>query len=164
FTNGGIAVGRNGSDLSNFLARGAGLGECLQFAHCNADSLVDAALEVHGVDACGNVLQAFFNDGLSQYGGGRGAVTRVVGSLGSNFLDQLCTDVLELVLQFDFLGDGHAVLGHRGGAEGAVEHDVATFGAERGLDGVGQDVNATDDAAACVVGEINLFSCHFCIP
>ncbi|HEH4775696.1 TPA: hypothetical protein SG710_006583, partial [Pseudomonas aeruginosa] len=27
--------------------------------------------------------------------------------------------------QFDFLGDGNAVLGDRGGAEALVEHDVA---------------------------------------
>src|SRR5690606_16360407 len=156
-----VAVGGDGTHLSNFLAGGAGLGQLLQLFHGHGDSLVDTALEVHRVDAGGNVLQAFFNDGLGQHGGGGGTVARVVGSLGSHFLDQLGTDVLELVLQFDFLGHRHAVLGHGGGAERAVEHHVAALRTHRGLHCVGQNIDATHDTGTCVVSEINLLSCHF---
>src|SRR5690606_12973408 len=92
-----IAVGRNGADLSDFLASGAGARKLLEFVDGNGNSLVDAALEVHGVDAGGHVLQAFFDDGLGQNGGGGGTVASVVGGLGSDFLDQLGADVLELV-------------------------------------------------------------------
>src|SRR5690606_8225224 len=60
FADRGVAVGRNGADLGDFLAGGARLGQLLQLVHGNGDSLVDAALQVHGVDAGGNVLQAFF--------------------------------------------------------------------------------------------------------
>src|SRR5690606_2523613 len=156
-----VAVGGDGANLSDFLGGGARTGDLLQLFDGYGNSLVDTALQVHRVDTGGYVLQAFFNDGLSQNGSGGGAVASVVRSLGSNFLDQLSADVLELVFQFDFLGHGHTVLGHGGGAEGALEHHVATLGAHGGLDGVSQDVDATHDAGACVVSEINLLSCHF---
>jgi hypothetical protein len=42
------------------------------------NSFVDAALQVHGVHACGHVLHAFAHDGLGQNGGGGGAVASVV--------------------------------------------------------------------------------------
>src|SRR3546814_2704077 len=77
---------------------------------CSSDlSRVDTALQVHGVDAGGNVFQAFFNDGLSQNGSGGGTVASVVGGLGSDFLDQLGADVFEFVFQFDFFSNRHAV-------------------------------------------------------
>ena len=110
------------------------------------DGLVDAALQVHRVHAGGDVLHAFVHDRLGQHGGGGGAVTGDVGGLGSDFLDHLRAHVLELVLQLDFLGDRDAVLGDGGGAEGALEHDVAALGAERDLDRVGEDVDACDHA------------------
>jgi len=156
----GIAVGRDRANLGDFLAGGDRLGQFLQLFHGGGHGLVDAALEVDRVEAGGDVLQAFLNDGLGQHGGGGGAVTGVVGGLGGNVLDQLGADVLELVLQFDFLGDGHAVLGHRRGAERALQHDVATLGAQGGLDGVGEDVHAAHDAHAGFVGKQNLLGSH----
>src|SRR5690606_10902968 len=107
-----IAVGRDGTNLSDFLGGGARTGDLLQLFDSNGHSLVDTALQVHGVDTGGHVLQAFLNDGLSQNGSGSGTVTGVVRSLGSDFLNQLSTDVFELVLQFDFLGNGNTVFSH----------------------------------------------------
>src|SRR5690606_32691165 len=100
------------------------------------------ALEVHGVHAGGNRLEAFVEDGLGQYGGGGGAVTRLVGGLGRDFLDHLGAHVLELVLEGDFLGHGHTVFGHGGGAEGFIQDHVAAFGAQGHLDRVCQQVYA----------------------
>ena len=65
----------------------------------------------------------------------------VVRLLG-NFLHQLGADALERIVQVDFLGDGNAILGDRGGSPLLVEHDVAPLGAKRHLDGVGQQVEA----------------------
>src|SRR5690606_28458572 len=76
-TNGVVAVGGNGTDLSNFFAGGARTGQLTQFVNHNAHGLVDTALQVHWVDASGNKLQAFFNDGLSQNSSGSGTVTGV---------------------------------------------------------------------------------------
>src|SRR3982751_1414843 len=43
----------------------------------------------------------------------------------------LRTHVLELVREFDLLGNRHAVLGHPRGAEALVEHHIAALGTER---------------------------------
>src|SRR5690606_10595047 len=145
-----VAVGRDRADFGDLLAAGAGRRQLAQLFGGGADGLVDAALEVHRVDAGGHVLHAFDDDGLGQHGGGGGAVTGVVAGLGGDFLDELGAHVLELVLQFDFLGDRHTVLGHGRRAERALEHDVAALGAQGGLDGVGQDVHATHDAGTGV--------------
>ncbi len=86
-------------------------GQLLQRSNDSFNSLVDTALDFHRVVTGGHQLDAFTVDGLSQYRSGGGAVTGNIGSLGSNFLDHLCTHILELVFQFDLLGDGNAVLG-----------------------------------------------------
>ncbi|MPM74920.1 hypothetical protein SDC9_121909 [bioreactor metagenome] len=101
---------------------------------------------------------------MRQHGGGGGAVTGDVGGLGSDFLDHLGAHVGELVLQFDFLGDGNAVLGDGRAAEGALEHNVAALGTEGDLDGIGQDVDAFDHAGAGGIAEFDFFSCHLLTP
>jgi hypothetical protein len=127
----------------------------------HGDGQVDAALQVHRVHAGGNRLHAFAHDGLGQHGGGGGAVAGDVVGLGGDFAHHLRAHVLELVLQFDFLGDGHAVLGDARGAERLVDHDVAAFRAERHLDGVGQDVDAAQHALAGIGAKLYVFGSHF---
>ena len=123
------------------------------------DALLDAALEQHGVGAGGHVLQAFGDDGLGQHGGGGGAVAGDVVGLGGGFLQKLGAHVLERILQLDFLRHGHAVMGDGGGAPLLVQGDVAALGAEGGLDGLGQDVDADLEVAAGFFGE-NQLLCH----
>ena len=103
---------------------------------------VDALLEEHGVGAGGDVAHALVDDRLGQDGGGGGAVTGDVVGLGRGFLEELRAHVREVVLELDLLGDGDAVVGDGRGAELLVEGDVAALGTERGLDRVGQDVDA----------------------
>src|SRR3546814_16216393 len=81
-----------------------------------------------------------------QNGRGGGAVAGNIVGLRSDFADHLRAHIFELVLQFDLLGDGYAVLGDAGSAEALVDNDVAAFGAERHLDGVSKDVDAAPDA------------------
>jgi len=145
---------------ASFLGGGAGLGDLLQFLDDGDDGLVDAALEVHRVHAGGDVLHALADNRLGQHGGSGGAVAGDVGGLGGDFLDHLGAHVLELVLQFDFLGDRHAVLGDGRRAEGALEHDVAAFRAEGDLDGVGEDVHAAHHALTGGIAEQDFFSSH----
>ena len=114
--------------------------------------LVDAALQVHRVHAGGHVLHAFAHDGLGQHGGGGGAVTGVVAGLGSDFLDHLGAHVLELVLELDFLGDGHTVLGHGGAPKERSSTTLRPLG-PKVLDRIGQDVHAFDHAGAGVAAE-----------
>src|SRR5690606_26372714 len=131
-----VAVGRDGADLGDGLVVGGGLADLLQLFDRGPHGLVDAALEVHRVHAGGNRLGTFADQRLGQHGGGGGAVTGVVGSLGGDFLHHLRAHVLELVGQLDLLGDGHAVLGDRRRAVALLEHDVAALRAQGGLDGI----------------------------
>ena len=151
------------ANLRDFLGGGAGLGDLLQFFHGGDHRLVDAALQVHRVHAGGNELHAFLHDGLCQHGGGGGAVTGHVGGLGSDFLDHLRAHVLELVLQFDFLGDGHAVLGDGGSAVGTVQHHVTALRAQGYFDRIGQNVDTHDHLGTCCIMEFHVFSCHVLI-
>ena len=94
-------------------------------------------------------------------GCGGGAVAGDVVGLRSNFADHLGAHVLELVFEFDFLGDGNAVLGDARSAEGLVDDDVTTLRAERDLHGVGENVDATKHLFARGAAELDFFSCHF---
>ena len=157
----GVGVGRDGTDLGDSLLVVAGLGQLPDFFDGSSNGLVDAALEIHRIHAGGNGLHAFAHQALGQHGRGSGAVTGHIGGLGSDFLDHLHAHVLEAVLQFDFLGDGHTVLGHRGGTEALFQNDVAAFGAQRDLDRVGQYVDAPQHAGTGVFTEFQLFGSHW---
>ena len=159
-----IGVGGDGADLRDFLGGGARLADLLELLDRGGDRLVDAALQVHRVHARGHVLHALGHDRLREHGRGGGAVAGDIGSLGGDFLHQLRAHVLELVLELDFLRDRDTVLGDGGGAEGALEDDVAAFRPERHLDRVGQDVHAGDQSRAGVLFEFDVFGCHGCIP
>ena len=125
---GGVPVGGDGGDLADFLGVIHLLGNAHELGDGGLDGLVDTALEVDRVGTGGDVLEALFVDGLSEHGGGGGAVAGSVVGLGSDFLHQLGADVLVRVCEFDFLGDGDAVLGDGGRAEFLVNDDVAALG------------------------------------
>jgi len=155
-----VRVGRDRADLCDFFRSGGGFRSFFQFCDQSRNSLVDAALEVHGVHAGSHVLHAFVHDGLRQHSRCGGAVASDVGGLGSDFLDHLRAHVLQLVFEFDFFSDGHAVFGHGGGAERALEHHVAAFRAQGDFDCVGQDVDTLDHACAGFAAENYIFCCH----
>ena len=117
------------------------------------DGLLDTAANGDRVGAGGDVAQALAHQGLGQDGRGGGAGARdVVGLLG-DLLDELGADLLVGLLELDLLGDGHAVVGDRGGAPLLVEHDVTALGAQGDLDGVGEGVEAALHAAAGLLVE-----------
>ena len=132
----GVPVGGNGGDLLDFFLVLDLLGDLVEVLHGGFDGLVDAALDADRVGAGGDVLQAFAEDRFGQHGGGGGAIAGGVAGFAGDFADHLGAHVFVGIFQFDFLGDGDAVLGDRGRAEFLVEHDVAAFGAERGDDGL----------------------------
>ena len=142
---GGVPVGGNGRDLLDFFLVLDLLGDLGELLDGGFDGLVDAALDADRVGAGGDVLQAFAIDRLGQNGRGGGAVAGGVAGLAGDFADHLGAHVFIGVFQFDFLGDGDAVLGDGRGAEFFVEHDVAAFGAERGGDGAGEFADALEE-------------------
>jgi hypothetical protein len=161
---GTVGVGGDGAHLRDRLAVGGRLGERLERVDGCSHGLVDAALQIHRIHARGDGLQALAHHGLGEHGGGRRAVTGHVGGLGGDLLDHLRAHVLELVLELDLLRHGHAVLRDGGRAEALLDHHVAALGSERGLHGVGENVDARGHAGAGVVVESDFFRCHLRVP
>ena len=155
-----VAVGGDRADLGDFrrfLDLLRALGDVLDRL---GDREIDAALEVHRVHAGGDQLGAFAHDRLGQNRGGRGAVAGGVVGLRGDLAHHLRAHVLELVLELDLLGDGDAVLGDARRAERLVENDVAALGAQRHLDGVGENVDAAQHLVARVGGKTYVFGSH----
>ncbi len=160
-TNFFFAVCGDGTNLCDLVIRLDLLGVFFQLLDNFGNCLVDTALEVHRVHAGGNALHAFANDGLCENRGSRGAVTCNVVRLGSDFAEHLSTHVLELVFQFDFLGNSHTIFRGARCAEGFFDHDVTTLGAERDFHSVGEDVHAFEHVFAGVWAEANNLGCHY---
>src|SRR5208283_1292281 len=131
-------VGGDGRDLLDLFLVLDLLGDLVELGDRGLDGLGDTALDADGIGTRGDKFQAFAIDGLGEDGGGGGAIARGVAGLAGDFTNHLGAHVFISVLEFDFLGDGHAVLGDGGGAEFFVEHDVAALGAEGGGDGAGE--------------------------
>jgi hypothetical protein len=121
---------------------------------------LDAALQVHRVHAGGDRFCAFPHDRLGEHGSGGGAVTGGIVGLGGDFAQHLRAHILELVLKFDFLGDGDAVLGDAGRAEALFNDDIAALGAERHLHRIGENIDAAQHAIARVSGKFNVLGSH----
>ena len=155
-----FTVGGDGADLRHFLVGGNVLGHRVQLVHDLGNGGIDAALEVHRVHAGGNGLGAFVDDGLSQNRRRGGAVTGHVVGLGGNFAQHLCAHVFELVLEFDFLGNGYTVLGHAWCAEGLVENNVTAFRAEGDFHSVGEGVHAVQHLGPGGTAELYDFCSH----
>ena len=103
--------------------------------------MVHAALETHWVGSRSDRAQALVHHRLGEHGRGGGAVASDVIGLGGNFLGQLRTEVFERVIKLDLTGDGHTVVGDRGGTPLLVEYDVATLGPQGHLDCIGERVD-----------------------
>ena len=158
----GDVGGGDGRDLGDLVLALDGLGLGGQALHGGLGRLLDALLHDHRVRARGHVLQALAHDALSQQGGGGGAVAGHVVGLDGNLAHQLRAHVLKGILQLDFLGDGHAVVGDQRSAELLVQHHVAALGAQGDLYSIGQRVNAGLQRLAGVLAIFNLL-CHFII-
>jgi hypothetical protein len=132
----------DGGDVGDRRGVGDLDGDLVQARLEGGDRRVHAPLEATGRGARGHVAQTLVDHGLGQDGGGGGAVAGHVVGLGRGFLRQLGAEVLETVLELDLAGDGHAVVGDDGRAEGLGEDDVASLRPEGHLDRVGQGVHA----------------------
>jgi len=139
---------RGAGDFGNFFFGADGRGLSQDILDNGFGSGFDPAFEQHRVGPGGHVLQTFIDDGLGQHGGGGGAITGDVVSLGGGFLEELRAHVLERIFQFDLFGDGDAIVGHGRCAEFLVERDIAALRPQGGADGVGQFVDAALQAGA----------------
>ena len=122
----GIVVGRNRTDVCDFLLVFDRASHLNQMLGGRGNRLVDAATDRGRIAAGNDVSQTFFEDRSSQHGRGRRSVASQVARFLCDFDDQLRTHVLESVFQFDFLGHRYAVFGDRWAAERFVDDHVAT--------------------------------------
>src|SRR5437773_8606853 len=113
-------------------------------------------LEPHRIGARGDVFQALAVDRLREHGRRRGPVAGDVRGLGRHLLDHLGAHVLVLVLELDLLGDRDAVLGDGRAPELLVDDDVAPFGAQCRLHGLGHDVDPPEQARPGLFVELQL--------
>ena len=125
---------------------------------------LNAALDVGGCRAAGDVAQALVDQCLCEHGCGGGAVTGYVVGLGGDFFRQLGTQVLVRVIQFNFTSNGHAVVGDDGCTPLLVEHNVAPARAEGYLDRVCQLIDASLQGLAGGIVEFKLLSHVFATP
>jgi len=137
-----VGIGGNGADLCNGLRILARLREPAQFLDRDARGLVDAALQIHGIGADGECLEAFANDRLCQHGGRGRAITGLIGGARGDLLHQLRTHVLQFVLELYLLRHRYAILGDRGRTEALLDDGVASLGTQRRFHGVGENVDA----------------------
>src|SRR2546425_765811 len=145
---GGVAVGGDGADLGDALPLLDRLRLRLQRFDCLLDRRVDAALELHGVEAGGEQAEALAENGAGEDGCGGGPVPGDVGGLLRHLAHHPGAEILELVLEIDLLDHGDPVLGDRGGAPAPLDHDVAPAGPERHPGRVGEQVHTRQDALA----------------
>ena len=153
----------DGRDVGDLVLAGHVAGDLEQAVADGLDGRVDAALEVHRGATGGDDLEALADHRLGEDGRGGGAVTGDVVGLGGDLLRELGAEVLVGVLELDLAGDGHAVVGDRGGAPLLVDDDVAALRAERHLDDVGERVDAALEAATRVLVELQDLG-HGCVP
>src|SRR5713101_5223474 len=88
------------------------------------------------------------------------ASTVAVVRLLCDFLNQLRADLLPRVLELDLLGDGHAIVGDRGGSPLLLEHHVPALRAEGYLHDVGQLIHPALEAAPGFLVERDHLRCH----
>ncbi len=156
-TNDLVASG-NGADVGDLLFALNRNGVGLDGLNDSLGGLLDAATNGQRVCASGDVAQALGHDNVGEQGCGGGAVARAVVGLGGGFLHELGAHVLHGILELDFLGNRHAVIGDGGGAIGALKGDVAALGAKGNFNGIGQLGDASSKAAAGLSLEFNVFS------
>ena len=104
-----VTVGGDGGHLGNLLSGGDVPLVRLEVFDNGLDGSLGTAAEIHGIAAGGDVLDGLGEDGASKDGGSGGTVTSKLVGLGGDILEEAGTEVLELVLKRDGLGDGHTI-------------------------------------------------------
>ena len=105
----GIAVGRDGSDLSNLVTSGDVTLVLLEVVDGGINSGLDTTAQVHRVAASSNVLNGLGEDSTSKDSSGGGTITSEFVGLGSDILEETSTEVLVLVLELDGLGNSDTI-------------------------------------------------------
>ena len=133
-----VAVGRDRSHVGDGCAA-ADFGRLgVELVGNVLDGEIDASLDVCGVEASFDLLEAFLVDGSSKDSGGGSAVPSLVVGLVGHVLNKSSTNVDSLVRKIDSLSHSNSVLGDFGRTVALVDEHVAAARTQRNLDGVGE--------------------------
>jgi hypothetical protein len=128
-TDGFIIVRRNGADLGNVTLILGGLAQLLEFFDNDFNRGIYPPFNGHGIIAGRHQFLPLFINSSGQKRSRGCTITGRVTCFAGYLLDHLGAHVLELVFQFDLLGNGNAVFGNRGGTPGFVDDHVSALGA-----------------------------------
>ncbi|VUC23355.1 unnamed protein product [Clonostachys rosea] len=107
-----VTVGTDSSNLGDLLAGSDITLVLLEELDDGIDSSLNTTAQVHRVATGGNILDGLGENGTAEDGGSGGTVTGNFVGLGGDVLEKTGTEVLELVLENDGLGNGHTVYNH----------------------------------------------------
>ena len=162
-----VTVSRDGGDVADILRANDRDGLFLEANHDGVNGHLDTTSQVHWVHAGGDRLAALLEDGTGKDGGGGGAITSFVVSLGGDLLDEVSANVVVAVAELNVFSDSDTVLGNLRHAKSPVEDDIASTGSEGDLDCVGEHVAALKHESArfssefdLLTGEVHALSSH----
>jgi hypothetical protein len=104
-----VSVGGDGGDLGNLSGGGDVTLVGLEVLNDGLDGGLGTTAEVHGVASGGDVLDGLGEDSAGKDGSGGGSISGNVVGLGGNVLEETGSEVLELVLEDNGLGNGNTV-------------------------------------------------------
>ena len=155
-----IAVGRNSSNLLNFLRV---VTNCLrltfQAVNYLAYRFINPSLQIHWIRTSSNVFQSLRNNRLRQYSCSSSSVTRLISGFRCYFLYHLGTHVFNRIFQFNFFSYGYPIFGYLGSSKFLFNNHVATFGSEGYFNRIGQGIYPFLHPVSCINVEKYLF-CH----
>mmetsp|Transcript_139784 Transcript_139784/g.197962 ORF Transcript_139784/g.197962 Transcript_139784/m.197962 type:complete len:593 (-) Transcript_139784:4-1782(-) len=153
-----VVVCGDGGHLGDLFRGGDGGGFGGQEVHHVGHGSIHAALQVHGVHARSDGLDALAVDGTAQHGGRGGAVTCSIVGVARHLADQLGAHVHHAILELNVLGHSHTILGDLGGTKALVQQGVAPLGSKGDLDGIRKLVDTSKQCGAGLCTEINVLA------
>lgn len=154
----GIAIGRDGGNVLDFLLALDWDRELLETFNDGINSELDSSPEIHWVHASGDGFASLLEDGSGQDGSGGGSITSLVVSLRGNLLDKAGSDVVVSIGEFDLLSDSDSIFGDLWGTESLVNDNVSSSRAKGDLDGIGEHVNALEHLGPSLSSELDFFA------
>jgi len=129
----------------------------LEASNDSIDGHLDATTEVHGVHASGDGLASFLENSSGKDSGGGGTISSFVVGLAGNLLDEVSSEVVVSVREFNILGNSDSILGDFGSAKASVENNIATTGSKGSLDGISEHIAAFEHESASLSAEFDFF-------
>jgi len=157
-SNDGIVVSGDGGNVVNLSSRLNRDRHLLEAENDFVNSELDSSSEVHRVHTSSNRFAALLEDSSSEDSSSSGTISSLVVSLGSDLLDEVGSDVVESVSEFDVLSDGNTILGDLGDSKASVNDNISPSGSEGDLDGISKHFTSFEHLSTGFSAKLDLFS------